>query len=166
MCVSPLLPNTIPMADINNQSGHTLPLDLNMGSGSLPQSTLGGCHNVISMLNCPLCPFPPSLCEHTICISGRQFYLLMALLLGIRQLFCDFLPRKMPEGCNSTLERLIQSVFTVLTKTQSHRRTGACVVASRLGLELPLRTLQVQSALRSLHQHMYSVILAFPSQFF
>lgn len=38
---------TPPMADISNQSGHTLPLNLNMASGSLPHSALGGWHHVI-----------------------------------------------------------------------------------------------------------------------
>lgn len=113
------------------------------------------------MLHCPFVLSHP-LCERSICNSGRQFFLMMVLLLGIWQLCCDFLPGKMLEGCNLTLERLIQSVFTILTETQGHRRMGACMVVSRLCLELPLRTLYVWSAFCSPHQHMYSVILAFP----
>lgn len=56
--MSPLLPNTIPMADIRHQSGHALPWDLNMASGSRPPSTLEGCHNVICDASMPSLSFP------------------------------------------------------------------------------------------------------------
>lgn len=38
------------------------------------------------------------LCECTVCNCGRQFFLMMALLLGIRHLYCDFLPEEDARG--------------------------------------------------------------------